>query len=147
MNHFQGRLRHELDGEFLRKFCEAYDEDRLNELIFHLDRYPNDGERLLEQVPEFRFIRWESAGCRRDIFYVYRERSGVLFYVDCVEPPDQANHWFRNLDPVQLVEISMKLFELIEKIFTAFSTFRLRSRTVFRVGGSLDYQQETIERS
>jgi hypothetical protein len=147
MNHFQGRLRHELDGEFLRKFYDSFDGDDLNELISHLDRYPDDGDEPVEHLPEFRVVRWESAACRRDVFYLYRERLGVVIYVDCVEPPDQGYRWFRNLDSVQLMEIGLKLFELIEKTFELFFAFQLRSKKDVRIGGSRDYQKEAAQRS
>jgi len=146
MKTFQGRLRHEFDGEFLRKFCDSFDEENLKELITHLDRFPEDGDQILGKLPEFRVVRWEVAGCYRDIFYLYRERSGVVIYVDCIEPPDQSHRWFRNLDPVQLMEIGLKLFELIEKSFGLLRATRLPLQRGVRVGGSSVYQQEANQR-
>lgn len=142
MNHFQERLRHELDDEFLTKFYSSFGEQKLSELISHLDRYPDDGEQPLGYLLDFRIIRWESGCCRRDVVYIYRERVRTIIYVDCVEPPDQNYRWFRNLDPVQMLEIGVKLSELIEKIFTVLFAVSLRSKKVSCVGGSDDYQRE-----
>lgn len=146
MNHFQGRMRHEFDREFLKKFLCSFGEEDLIELISHLDAYPDDGDAFLDQLPELRVISWESPGSRRDVFYIYRKRLGVVIYFDCVEPPDQSRGWFRNLDPAQLMEISLKLLELIENLFRLFLTSQLPEKKGCCTGGSCDYQQEVAQR-
>lgn len=142
MNHYQNRHRHDIGEEFLQKFLHVFDGAELECLVEHLDSFPSDGETVLAQVTGFRVLRWGSASRQRDIFYLYRKDSGIIVYVDCVDPLGPGRRWFRDIDPVQSIKLGVRIMELIEKISSLLFMHLPYRPSRSRVGGSRDYQEE-----
>ena len=141
MRSFRGRYRHELDSVFLENFFASFGEEELSKLVVHLDAFPGDGDAPFQSVSDFRVCSWEVGALRRDIFYLYREKIGVLVYVDCVEPPPSDSGWFQNLDPVRLLETALAVVDLIERLFGLLRRSQEETPQPVLGGGSLDYLQ------
>lgn len=145
MRLFFGDHRHEIDSDFAKKFKACFGSESLPELIKHLDHHPRDGDLALHQVPDLRVLRWEEGAVRRDVFYIFRERLGIIVYIDCVQPPDSDRGWFENIDPMKLTAIGLRLVELIEKMLGLLCHGRERSVGRYRVGGISGSHQKADE--